>query len=46
MPIDDAMKRVVSGAGLPARPTTGKVDDYGISIPTDASSGRTWVQLK
>ena len=46
MPIDDAMKRVLSGSGLPARATQGKVDDYGISIPTDASSGRTWVQLK
>lgn len=46
VPIEDAMRRVVSGAGLPARPTQGKVDDYGISIPTDSSSGRTWVRLK
>ena len=46
MPIEDAMKRVVSGAGLPARTAQGKVDDFGISIPTDSSSGRTWVQLK
>jgi hypothetical protein len=46
MPIGDAMKRVVSGAGLPARTTQGKVEDFGISVPTDSSSGRTWVQLK
>ena len=46
MPIEDAMKRVVSGTGLPARTAQGKVDDFGISIPTDSSSGRTWVQLK
>jgi len=46
MPIEDAIKRVVSGAGLPARPTQGKVEDYGISVPTDSSSGRAWVQLK
>lgn len=46
IPIGDAMKKVVSGAGLPARAAQGKVDDYGISIPTDASSGRTWVKLQ
>jgi hypothetical protein len=46
MPITDAMKRVVSGAGLPSRTTQGKVDEFGISIPTDSSSGRAWVQLK
>lgn len=46
MPIEDAMKRVVSGTGLPARTTGGKVEDFGISVPTDPSSGRTWVQLR
>jgi hypothetical protein len=46
MPIQDAMKKVLSGAGLPSRATQGKVDDYGLSIPTDSSSGRAWVQLK
>jgi hypothetical protein len=46
MPIQDAMKKVLSGTGLPSRATQGKVDDYGISIPTDSSSGRVWVQLK
>jgi hypothetical protein len=46
MPIQDAMTIVLSGAGLPSRATQGKVDDYGISIPTDSSSGRSWVQLK
>ena len=42
MPIDEAIKNVVS-AGLPARTTTatpGKLDDYTISLPTAASSGR------
>ena len=46
MPIGDAMKKVVSGSGLPSRAAQGKVEDYGISIPTDASSGRTWVKLR
>ena len=46
VPIEDAMKRVVSGAGLPARTTGGRVEEFGISVPTDASSGRTWMQLK
>ena len=42
MPIDQAIKNVVS-AGLPARTTTatpGKLDDYAVSLPTAASSGR------
>jgi hypothetical protein len=42
MPIDEAIKRVVS-AGLPARTTMatpGKLDDYAVSLPTAASSGR------
>jgi hypothetical protein len=46
MPIEDAMKRVVSGTGLPARTAGGKVEEFGINIPTDSSSGRAWVQLK
>lgn len=42
IPIDEAIKKVVSGGGLTARtqqaPT--KLQDYGISAPTAASSGR------
>ena len=42
MPIEQAMQQVVSGAGLPARATTApsKLQDYAISLPTAASSGR------
>jgi len=42
MPIDQAIKNVVS-VGLPARTTAapGKLDDYAVSLPTAASSGRT-----
>ena len=43
MPIDQAIKNVVS-VGLPARTTTatpGKLEDYAVSLPTAASSGRT-----
>jgi hypothetical protein len=43
MPIDDAMKKVVSGEGLPSRTKQGKVGDFGISLPTDSSSGRETV---
>lgn len=48
MPIGDAMKQIVSGAGLPARTqqAPGKLDDYAISIPTDTSSGRETVKLR
>lgn len=48
MPIEDAMKQIVSGQGLPVRTTQapGKVEDYGISVPTDTSSGRETVKLK
>lgn len=48
MPIDDAIKKVVSGAGLPAKTTQApnKLDDYGISIPTASSSGRETVRLR
>jgi hypothetical protein len=42
IPISEAIKKVVSGDGLPARtkeaPT--KLEDYAISVPTAASSGR------
>ena len=42
MPIDQAMKQVVSGGALPARAQTAPKDfrDYAISLPTDSSSGR------
>jgi hypothetical protein len=42
MPIDQAMKQVVSGGALPARTQTapGKLQDYAVSLPTAASSGR------
>lgn len=46
MPIQDAMKKVVSGEGLPARTKQGKVDDYGIGYATDSSSGRETVKFK
>lgn len=48
MPIEDAMKQVVSGQGLPARTkqASGKVEDYAISIPTDTSSGRETMKLR
>jgi hypothetical protein len=41
MPIDDAMKKIVSG-GLPSRVKGpgGKLSDYAISMPTASSSGR------
>ena len=42
IPIDAAIDKVVSGAGLPTRAkvATGKLQDYAISMPTAASSGR------
>jgi hypothetical protein len=40
VPIDQAMKRVIEGKGLPVRPNAGKPDDYLISVPSAASSGR------
>jgi hypothetical protein len=48
MPIDQAMKQVVSGGGLPARTQTapGKLDDYGISLPTASSSGRESIKRR
>lgn len=41
MPIEDAMKKIVSD-GLPTRTKgpAGKLEDYAISMPTAASSGR------
>jgi hypothetical protein len=46
IPIDQAIEKVVSGEGLPARTkqAPGKLDDYAISIPTDTSSGRETVK--
>jgi hypothetical protein len=42
MPINAAIDKVVSGAGLPTRVKGpgGKLSDYAISMPTAASSGR------
>jgi hypothetical protein len=42
IPIADAIKQVVSGQGLPAqsKDASSKLQDYAISVPTAASSGR------
>jgi hypothetical protein len=43
MPIDAAIDKVLSGGGLPSRVkegAPGKLQDYAISMPTAASSGR------
>ncbi|HSK62297.1 MAG TPA: hypothetical protein VK893_00590 [Pyrinomonadaceae bacterium] len=42
VPINQAMEQVVSGQGLPARANTtaNKLEDYAITMPTAASSGR------
>ncbi|MEP6741369.1 MAG: hypothetical protein ABJB61_02640 [bacterium] len=43
LPIDQAMQKVLEGKGLPARAQTnqnGQAADYGIDMPTAASSGR------
>lgn len=42
MPIDQAIRQVVSGQGLPSRANTApnKLTDYAISLPTASSSGR------
>lgn len=45
MPIDQAMEKVLEGKGLPSRPQAetnqgGPTEDYGIDMPTAASSGR------
>lgn len=48
MPIEEAMKQIVSGQGLPVktRQAPDNPDDYAISIPSDASSGRESVKLR
>src|SRR5687768_11067154 len=47
MPITDAMKKVLSGQGLPVRATQApNTEAREISVPTDSSSGRQWVKLK
>jgi hypothetical protein len=42
IPIDEAIKKVLSGQGLPSRSgqPTGTLEDYAITSPTTASSGR------
>jgi hypothetical protein len=42
IPIDQAIRQIVSGQGLPTRAQTapGKLQDYAISLPTASSSGR------
>ncbi len=40
MPIDEAMKSVVSGLPVRTKEAPAKLDDYAISLPTAASSGR------
>jgi hypothetical protein len=42
VPIDEAMKRILSGGGLPSRVKGpgGKFSDYAIGVPTAQSSGR------
>jgi hypothetical protein len=46
IPIDQAMKQVVAGAGLPSRAQTapGKLEDYAVSLPTASSSGRETIK--
>ncbi len=48
MPIEEAMKKVVSGEGLPAKTdrAPNKLDDWAISVPSDMSSGRQTVKLR
>jgi hypothetical protein len=48
MPIEDAIKKVVSGEGLPVKTkqAPNKLDDWAIGIPSDTSSGRTTVKLR
>ena len=42
MPIEEAIQKVLAGEGLPARTkqAPNKLEDYAISSPTAASSGR------
>ncbi len=46
--IDDAMKAIVNEKLVPTRSRAGadKLDDYGINLPTDASSGRATEKLR
>jgi hypothetical protein len=46
IPIDQAMKQVVSGGALPTRTqmAPGKLKDYAVSLPTAESSGRETVK--
>jgi hypothetical protein len=46
MPIDQAIDKIVSGEGLPARTkqAPGKLEDYAISMPSDMSSGRETIK--
>jgi hypothetical protein len=48
MPIEEAMKKVVSGEGLPVKTkqAPNKLDDWAISMPSDTSSGRKPVMLR
>lgn len=48
MPINDAIKKVASGEGLPARTKQGpgKLEDWAIKVPSDTSSGREWWTLR
>jgi hypothetical protein len=48
MPIGQAIKQVVSGAGLPTRAqgAPGKLEDYAVSLPTASSSGRETIKRK
>jgi hypothetical protein len=40
MPIDEAMKSVVASLPVRTKEAPEKLDDYAISLPTAASSGR------
>jgi hypothetical protein len=42
IPIEEAIEKVVSGQGLPARTkdASGKLEDYAVALPSAASSGR------
>lgn len=48
IPIEEAMKRIISGQGLPTRPNSSQQDTagYGESLPTAASSGRVSIKGK
>lgn len=47
MPIEDAIKQVVSGEGpAKTKQAPNKLEDYAISVPSDMSSGRETVKLR